>query len=417
MKLMKTSKSRRMYGISTGLLSVALLAAACGSGSTSSSSGSTSSGSSTTQANSSAYVFHADLSETGQGAFLGSREAKALKGLVASLNSSGGIDGHQITLDIKDNQSSPQTSVQIASKWVASKVPFIFNGSIAAAAKAVDSLATSDGPLIYDLTPVNKAPAHSYVFSSGISYKLDLEAILNMLRSKGLTKIAFLNSTDVSGASGWPVMQSLLAESTNSSFKVVSHQTFDPTSVSVATQMSVIKSANPQALIVWTTGSPFGTVLQAQKQLGMSSLPVYSSAGNAVSGELKHLSNILPKELYFPTGPLYFPPSSLSGGLASAVSAFQAMISKAGGTPNDGWGLAYAPALLLVSALKNIGIGATATQIKTYFEKQSDFPNIYGNYHLSGSNHNGITLNGVFMTTWNGSDFVQASGPQGLPKG
>lgn len=410
------SRTRTSFGVVAGLLSAGVIAAACGSGSSSASSSTTAAPtSSSTQASSTPYVFHAVLSETGQGSFLGSREAKALKGLVASVNAAGGVKGHQISLDIKDNQSSPSTSVQIATKWIAQKVPFIFNGSIAAAARAVDALATSSGPVIYDLTPVNPAPPNSYIFSSGISYKLDLEAILNQLRSKGLTKLAFLNTTDVSGASGWPVMQSLLAQSANSAFHVVSHQTYDPTAVSVTTQMSVIKAANPQALIIWTTGAPLGSALHAQNQLGMSSLPVYTSAGNAVTGEMQHLSSVLPTNIYFPTGPLYFPPSTLSGTLSKVVSDFQSMVSKSGGTPNDGWGLAYAPALILISALQHLGVTATAAQLKGFLEKQSNFANIYGNYNLSDTNHNGITLNGVYMTKWNGSGFVQASGPQGAP--
>lgn len=412
MNLSAMAKIKPSFGLGAGIVAVSVLAAACGSSTPAASSASSTS---TTKA-ASPYVMHAVLSETGQGSFLGSREAKALKGLVDATNASGGIDGHQVQLDIKDNQSSPQTSVSIATQWASQKVPFILNGSIAAAARAVDALATSDGPVIYDLTPVNPAPADSYIFNSGISYKLDLEAILNTLESKGITKVAFLNSTDVSGASGWPVMQSVLAEPQNKSVQVVSHQTYDPTAVSATTQMSVIKSANPQALIIWTTGAPLGTALRAQNQLGMGNIPVYTSAGNAVSGEMKHLSSILPKEIYFPVGPLYFQPSTLPSNLATAVSTFQSIVAKGGGTPNDGWGLAYASGVMLISALKHLGVNATASQIKGYLEQLSNYPNIYGVYHLSKSNHNGISLDGVYMSTWDGTAFAQASGPQGLPK-
>ncbi len=406
------SNARKLKVLSV-LGGLSLLAAACGSSTSSSAAGTATS---TTQGSLAPYVFHADLSETGQGSFLGSREAKALTGLVAYLNSKGGIKGHKIQLQLQDNQSSPSTSVSIATQWISQGVPFIFNGSIAAAAKAVDALATSNGPVIWDLTPVNPAPPNSFIFSSGISYKLDLEAVLNMLKSKGLTKIAFLNTTDVSGASGWPVMQSLLAQPSNAGFQVVSHQTYDPTSVNVTTQMSVIKAANPQALIIWTTGTPFGTALQAQKQLGLGNLPTFTSGGNAVAGEMQHLSSILPSSLYFQSGPLYLSPSTLPSNLASPVSTFQSIISKAGGHPNDGWGLAYGPAQILVSALDHLGVNATASQLKSYIEQQSSFPSIYGVYHLSTTDHNGITLQSVYMTTWNGTQFVQASGPGGLPQ-
>ncbi len=411
MHFYRSRASSIRLGVIASLGTFSLLLAACGgSGSTAAAGAST-----TTQASLSPYIFHADLSETGVGSFLGSREAKALTEFAAYVNSKGGIKGHKIQLEIQDNQSSPSTSVSIATQWISQNVPFIFNGSIAAAARAVDSLVGKNGPVIYDLTPVNPAPPNSYLFSSGISYKLDLEAILNMLRSKGLTKIAFLNSTDVSGASGWPVLQSLLALPANSDIQLVSHQSFDPSAVSIATQMSVIKSANPQALVVWTTGTPFGTVAHAQSQLGMGGIPTFTHGGNAVTGELQNLASVLPKELYFPTGPLYLPPSSLPSNLGPVVSTFQSIVAKAGGHPNDGWGLGYAAALLLESALNNLGVNATATQIQQYIESQSNFPNIYGVFHMSNSDHSGVTLQGVYMTTWNGSGFVQASGPEGKP--
>ena len=390
----------------------ALLLSACGTASAS-----PTKASSTSVVNKAPYVFHADLSETGQLAFLGSRQAKALQGLASYENARGGIDGHKIVLDIKDNQSNTVTGVSIATGWEAKKIPFIFNGSYSAVTRAVNATAGSNGPVIYDLSPVDTAQPGSYIFISGISYKLDLEAILNMLRSKGLTKIAFLNSTDASGASGWPIMQSLLKQPSYSGFQVVSHQTYLPTATSAATQLAVIKSSNPQALIIWTTGTPLGTALQAQAQYNMGNIPDFTSAGNAVTGEMLHFKKVLPSNIYFPTGALYLKPSELPSNLAPTVSTFQAIVSKAGGHPNDGWGLAYVPAMMLISALKHLGINATSVQIRNYFQHLTNLPTIYGVYNLSSSNHSGVNLNGVYMTTWNGSGFVQASGPSGLPLG
>lgn len=390
----------------------ALLLAACG---TASASPAQSASSSTVDK--SPYVFHADLSETGQLAFLGSRQAKALQGLASYVNAQGGIDGHKIVLDIKDNQSNTVTGVAIATAWEAKKIPFIFSGSYSAVTRAVNATAGSNGPVIYDLSPVDTAQPNSYVFISGISYKLDLEAILNMLHSKGLSRIAFLNSTDASGASGWPILQSLLKKPSYSGFQVVSHQTYLPTATSATTQLAVIKSSNPQALIIWTTGTPLGTALQAQASYNMSDVPDFTSAGNAVSGEMLHFKKVLPSNIYFPTGALYLKPSELPSNLASTVSRFQSIVSKAGGHPNDGWGLAYVPAMMLISALKHLGINATAAQIKDYFQHLTNFSTIYGVYNLSSNNHSGVNLKGVYMTRWDGSGFSQASGPSGLPLG
>lgn len=104
-------------------------------------------------------MFHAAVGETGGASALGSREAKALKALAASVNAPGGIDGHPIQVDVVDNQSNPATAVQLASPWVSQGVPFILNGSIVGTDKAVDALATSNGPFIYELSsPAQLSP-------------------------------------------------------------------------------------------------------------------------------------------------------------------------------------------------------------------------------------------------------------------
>ncbi len=363
-------------------------------------------------------VFHAVVSETGGASFLGSREAKALQILAKQVNASGGIDGHPMSVDIKDNETNPSTAVQIASAWVGKGVPFILDGSIVATDKAVDALATSKGPFMYDLSPGTHPAPGSMVFSAGLSTTADAQAYLTFLKSKGLTKIAFMNSTDASGTDGYTQFTKQLATSTfSSTFTVVDHETFSPSAVSVTTQMAKIKAANPQALVVWTTGTPLGTVLKAMSSLGMSNLPMVTTTGNASVSELNSFAGIVPKHIYFPTGPLYVNPSQLTGGVASAVKAFDAAVTADGGHPGDGWGLAYDPALLLVGALKHLGVNATATQILHYMENLHNVPGVYGDYNTSTSDHRGVHAANITMTTWNGKSFVPVSAPGGGPIG
>lgn len=402
--------------------SIAVLAAGCGSSSKSSASGGGSSQTSATSASGSGgpsgspVVFHAIISETGSAAFLGSREAKALQALANQVNASGGIDGHPMRVDISDNQSTPATAVQLASPLVAQGVPFLLNGSVVAVDKAVDALATSNGPFIYDLSPGTHPKAGSMIFSAGISTASDAQAYLTFLKSKGLTNVAIINSTDGSGVDGYNQFSNVLKKSSFSSIHVVDHETFDPTAVSTTTQMSKIKAANPQALIIWTTGTPLGVVLKAMSSLGMDSIPTVTTDGNAAYAELTKFSSLLPKTLYFPTGPLYVPPSQLTGGVQQAVSKFDQSVQAAGGHGGDPWGLSYDPALLLVGALKKLGVNATAKQILGYMQGLQGVPGVYGTYNTSQSNHRGIGVNSIYMSVWNGSGFQPLSGPGGVPK-
>lgn len=404
---------RKRAGLAAGA-AAALLFAGCGSN-TSSASGSAGSGSSG-GTKGSPVVFHAVLGETGSEAFLGSREAKSLQALSKEINASGGIDGHPMQLDIKDNQSNPSTAVQLASAWVGQNVPFILNGSAVATDKAVDALATSNGPFIYDLSPGTHPKAGSMIFSAGISTGDDAQAYLTFLKSKGLTNVAIMNSTDGSGSDGYDQFTKQLSTPAFSSFKVVSHQTFDPTDVSVTTQLSKIKAANPQAFIIWTTGTPLGVVLKGMSSLGMEDIPTVTTDGNAAYAELTKFAGLLPKQLYFPTGPLYLPASDLTGATKAPVTAFDSAVTGAGGHGGDPWGLSYDPALLLVGALKHLGVNASAQKILNYMENLHNVPGIFGSYSTSNSDHRGVHVGSIYMTEWNGSSFAPVSGAGGTPK-
>lgn len=403
--------------ISAGALAASILAA-CGSSAASSSSTTAASTGSTKTASSSPVVIHAILSETGQGGFLGSRQAKALQVLAKSVNAAGGIDGHPVQMDILDNETSPITAVSLANKLISQNVPFFLNGSIGAVDKAVDALSTPSGPFIYDLSPVEHPPAGSKIFSAGFSLSLEIQSDLNYFKSKGLTRIAALTSTDASGVAGYTTLQQELALPQFSSIHLVTHQTFGDSDVSVATQLSVIKADHPQAMITWATGTPLGTILNGMSSLGMDNLPTTADSGNGSFAEMKQFGSKVPKDLYIAIGSLTVPASQLPAGpVQRQVSSFQSEVSAAGGTPGLGWGLAWDPASLLIGALKHLGVNATSGQILSYMENLHNVPGVIGMYNTSTSNHRGLTTSAVYLASWNGSKFVVASGPGGQALG
>lgn len=395
------------------VVAASIVLVACGSSSTANTASVKRSTKSGTNSNGT-YVVHAILSETGSASILGSRQAKALNLLAARINAKGGIDGHKIVMSIQDNQSKPSVSVSLATPLINKHVPFILNGSLTSVDKAVDALASSNGPFIYDLSPIEMPKPNSMIFAAGTPLKLDDEAYLNFLKSKGLTNIAIVTSTDASGVGGYNQLIATLKEPAFSSFHVVAHQTFDPTSVSVLTQLSVVKAAHPQAIIIWTTGSPLGVVLKGMSSLGMDGIPTITDNGDASYALLHHFASVLPKNLYFPTPPFYLPSKDISNVKVRAkIVAFDSAIISGGGHPSNPYGLSWDPAELLFGALDKLGINATAMQIKAYMQNLHNTPGIYGIYNMSKVHHHGLSVDDVIMTTWNGKSFVQASKPGG----
>lgn len=403
---------RILAGLTAGALSTGLLAAC--SSSSSGGSGAAGSGS-----NGSTYTIHAILSVTGRNSFLGADEKASLQGLQKLVNSTGGIQGHPVSFDISDNQSTAATSVSLASPLL-SQVPVLLVGSATATDRPVDELETGNGPVIYDLSPGDHPAAGSSVYSASNSTTNQTLAFVNFAKSKGWTHVAAITSTDSSGQDGWDNI-SKGAAATNGAVTITSHQTFDPTAVSVTTQLAKIKATNPQAVFIWTTGTPLTTVLAGMQQLGMSNIPVMTSNGNESYKQMQSLGSSLPDQLYFPSSQFRLSSSTLTGEAQKLVNQFNATMKADGQpVPDEGNALVWDPALLIVAALRKLGVGATAQQIHQYISGLSSYVGISGTYNFankSQADNRGLTINSVYVTEWSKSkqDWVQASGPAGAP--
>ena len=404
----------------TALSAAALTAAAvagCGSSSAGTSDPAAGSSSSGGSASGSAYTIHAIVGETGSASFLGTEEAAAFNALAKHVNATGGIDGHPLAFAISDNQSTASTSVSLASPLVG-QAPVLLVGSITSTDKPVDDLVTSGGPVVYDLSPGDHPALGSYVYSSSNSTINQTQAFINFAESKGWKKVAVINSTDSSGQDGWTNIQRAVAGS-NGAVTVTDHEAFDPTAVSVTTQLSKIKATNPQAVLVWTTGTPLGTVLSGMQQLGMNSLPTMTTNGNASYSEMQKLAGELPAQLYFPGAPFMVGPQDLTGQTKTEVQAFDSAMQAAGQkVPDEGDALAWDPGLILVSALRKLGTNATASQIHQYIESLTSFAGINGTYNFTDksiSDNRGLTIASVYIAQWDKSqgEWTAASGPAG----
>ena len=399
-------------------LSAAALTAVAVAGCNPSSTGTAGSGSGSSSGSGS--TIHVIVSETGSASFLGTEEAAAFNALAKHVNATGGIDGHQLTFSISDNQSTASTSVSLASPLV-SQAPVLMVGSITATDKPVDDLATSNGPVVYDLSPGDHPTPGSYVYSSSNSTTNQTQAFINFAQSKGWKKVAVINSTDSSGQDGWTNIQKAVANS-HGAVTVTDHESFDPTAVTVTTQLAKIKATNPQAILIWTTGTPLGTVLSGMQQAGMESLPAMTTNGNASTSQLGQMTSKLPAQLYFPGAPFMAGVQNLTGETKTQVQTFDAAMAAAGHkVPDEGNALAWDPGLILVSALKKLGLSATASQIHQYIDSLTDFVGINGTYNFTDKSipdNRGLTISSVYIAQWNKAqgDWTAASGPAGNGK-
>lgn len=346
------------------------------------------------------YPINVILPQTGGASFLGKAEHHALELVQKTVNASGGIHGKQLQFKFYDDQSSPQTAVQMANEVLATKPSVMIGPAIVAMCNAVAPL-VKDGPVMYCMSPGIHPPAGSYVFTSSVSTH-DLEnALIRYFRLKGWTRIALITSTDASGQDAERGVDEVLKLPENKDVKLVERVHFNPTDVSVAAQIERVKAAKPQAFIAWSTGAPIATVFKGIVQAGLD-VPVATTDGNMTYAQMKQYAAFLPKQLYFPSAAwaAHGPGVEVPAAVQKAQDEFYAAYKAEGAAPdaaaNHGWG----PAMVIIDALRKLPENATAAQVREYIAKQTSYAGINGVYDYQKVPQRGLSVENAIVTRW-----------------
>jgi branched-chain amino acid transport system substrate-binding protein len=361
------------------------------------------------------YQINVILSLTGTGAFLGNEEAQSVRAIERLVNDHGGINGQPIAFVIKDDGSNPSVAVQLANAIIALHAPIILGPSIVSTCSAVMPM-VKDGPLQYCYAPGIRPAAGSYTFSSMVGTKDLALAGIRYLRGKGLKKIAVIVSTDATGQEGENTVDQDLALPENAEMKVVAREHFGVTDLSVSAQMQRIKASGAQAIIAWTVGTPFGTVLRSMTDTGLD-LPVITNSGNIVRAQMTQYAAFAPHTLLFTGVRSLAHDIARSGPVKTAQDAFFAAMRAQNIAPDIGQNIAWDSTLVVIDALRHVGTKATAKQLLDYMEALHSYAGINGIIDYRDGSQRGLTGSSAVIVQWSPakSDWFPVSQPGGLP--
>jgi branched-chain amino acid transport system substrate-binding protein len=349
------------------------------------------------------YVIDAILGVTGPSAFVGQSQQSILAGLEATVNQHGGINGTPIHFVVQDNQSTAQVALQLANDDIAKKAPVLLVSGLLASCQAIMPLVTS-GPVEYCLSPALYPAKGGFVFSSGVSTMDSMAGLVRYLRERDWKAIATITSTDATGQDADKAIAAAFGLPENRSLHVVDAEHFVPSDLSVSAQMEKIKQAKPAAVIVWTSGTPFGTVLRAIKDTGLD-VPVITTNGNMTHQQMKQYAALLPSELLFPaTG--YLVRQAANAEMRAAQQQYFDAANRVGLPPDNPSGFAWDAGTIIVDALRHFGTGATAAQIKAYIDDLHGYSGISGTYNFRNGDRRGLSVNDVLVARW---DAVKAT--------
>lgn len=354
---------------------------------------------------------------TGGAAFLGQGERTALQIAERTINAEGGIAGSPLRFVFSDDQSSPQVAVQHASRIRTANPPIILGSAIVAMCNAMAPV-LKDGPVMYCFSPGIHPPPGSRVFTAFISTHDMARSLVRYYRGRGFTRLAMITSTDASGQDGRLGFEEAMKLPENAAMRIVAAAQFNTTDVSVAAQVQTMKAAEPQAVIAWTSGSPFGTVLKGIIQGGLD-VPVATTDANMTLAQMQQYAAFLPQEALFmstewaPHGPELV----LDPRVVAAQDRMRTAFAAAGVVPDVAVAHAWDPAMLLAETLRNLGASAGPEQVRAAFAKRADFAGINGIYDFTRMPQRGLDEADAVVTRWRpeAKEWRVVSHPGGTP--
>jgi branched-chain amino acid transport system substrate-binding protein len=208
------------------------------------------------------------LSITGWAGFIGTPMKDAMTAIVEDTNKKGGINGRPVELYIEDDKSNPTNAVIATTKLARDvKVAILMGPATTDSGMAMIPIAEQEqvpfavsGPVI--------APLKKWVFHVTPNDFVNSGAVLEYaVKGLGGKRIAVIHDTANFGMNGMKVFSSEISKYPGAS--IVIAEKFETSDTNVIPQLTKIKAANPDVLIVQAPGGQAAIVAKNYKQLGM----------------------------------------------------------------------------------------------------------------------------------------------------
>jgi len=345
----------------------------------------------------STYLIGVVLDVTGPASPLGTPEKQTIEMIQAGVNGMGGINGHPVKFIIYDSASEESKCVLAVKRLIENdKVKAIIGPSTTGTTLAIAGICQKAKiPLVSCAAGIKiTEPVQSYVFKTAQPDTLAIAKIIDYLKTKKITKIAFINDSNAFGASG---LEQITKQAAAAKVTIVAKEAFGSKDTDMTVQLTRIKAANPQAVICWGTNPGPAIVAKNMKQLGINA-PLIMSHGIA-NRKFIELAGDAANGVVFPAGRLIVAdaiPNSdpqkktLVGYNAQFKNTFKVDADTFGG---HAWDAAKI-------VLKAVGkVGDDPAKIRAEIEKTKGFVGISGVFNFSAKDHNGLTKSAFVMVT------------------
>jgi branched-chain amino acid transport system substrate-binding protein len=331
---------------------------------------------------------------------------------VKKINAAGGINGRPIELVMGDTESDPAKAATIAKKFIhADKVAAIIGPTSTGEGMQVKKIVEEAGVPIFmtvggDPPIMKETGPFTYIFKSPQRSSTAVAKLFAYLKEKKLTKLGLMYATDPFGKDGVVWLKKLAPDY---GLTFVAEESFGPKDIDMTSQLTKIKNAAPDAIVVWTVGPAGPIVAKNKAQLGIT-LPLFQChgqpdpkyielAGKASEGDRMPATKLMVADELPDADPQ-----------KKVIQEFIKLYKEAGLDKqfpiNTHSGYAWDAVYIVTDALKKAG--SDPKKLRDAIEQTKGYVGISGIYNLSPEDHNGLGVDSMVMVQVKDGKFTLA---------
>ncbi|MSQ54364.1 MAG: ABC transporter substrate-binding protein [Betaproteobacteria bacterium] len=339
------------------------------------------------------------LETSGFIASLGQPGVEGAQLAIEQVNAAGGINGRKVQfININSESDNTKTVSGLKRLLEQDKVVAVIgpmsSGSVFAVVDAVESAKI---PMIANGASrgiVQPPEKRRYTFLAPLTDVVVQSVMLKDMQSKGIRRIAILNSDVAFGTSG---RDSLEKGAAAAGVAIVAKETYGNADTDMTPQLTKIRASDAEATVLWATGAGLAIASKNHRALGIKT-PLYLAhsandfnflrlAGDAANGVL------LPSSKIYVTDAL-----PASDPQKAVVTRFVAEYQKKYGKPPATFaGNGYDAAMMLMEAMKKTG--TDPVKLRDAIEGTRDYVGVTAVYAYGPDDHYGTKLDSVVMLT------------------
>lgn len=337
------------------------------------------------------------LSLTGTYAGLGTPEQKAIDLEVARINDAGGVNGHPLEVVYEDDATDAAAAQAAAVRLIDEEgVIAIIGGSGTGQTMAMRSdieraqipqLSMAGGSVI-------TAQLSKWVFQTPWPNRVVIPFVLKQMAKQGYKKIGLISDTGAYGVDGHDI---IVANAAGAGVTIVSDKTYNAGDADMTAQLTAIRAAEPDAILVWAAGKEAATIAKNARQLNMDQ-PIFGGSGIARK-EFIEGAGPAAEGVRFGTGKILVPKAFGEGTdeYKVATDFIKRYSAKYGAAPDIFAGHAYDAIGLIADALGRVEGEADGPKLRDALEATKGWVGIDGTFTYSSTDHNGLSEKDMVM--------------------